>query len=475
MRAVYVLNKTNYDRSGIVVCGFPFDKGEVTSLNQVITVSQANGIGTNPTFTQKVQWEPYGPNYEDGSYRYGKIAFRSDVAANSERRVVVNPTGGSYTSIPYDPAVYNMFTGVKFYFRMNGQEVDLDFTQLTLISTGDSDCHYKRYRYFARPFAGMRWIWVEVVFDIPSLGLRDSAGNTISDTPIEHVNFWFRYGSSHLVRNLGREYGPYAREQRRHFLTDYVFLTIMGCDSLFRFEDHTYGKLNLNNLPASFPANFPSTNGYIYALEDPNYNNRANNTHAIKYSNCRNFRGCLILGNNQRSSILAERDGELTAIAEGWNKYVPPVFSEIPLPPNISASDRADQCARIDRMMFNQRDYAQNLARVMPKPFPSGPYGIKPYCPGAGNQGVAGNAFQANPLYYTMSASYSRELPYIIHSTELWGCRPLWMYEDDGTIFNPDNYPLVNIWWGEIHWTSRDFCGAWYPGFRVEIVNGELC
>jgi hypothetical protein len=473
MRSVYVLNKTNYDRSGIVVCGFPFDKGEVTSLNQVITVSQANGLGTNPTFTQKVQWEPYGVNYEDGSYRYGKIAFRADVAANSERRAIVNPAGGSYTSVPYDPAVYNMFTGVKFYFRMNGQEVDLDFSQLTLISTGDSDCHYKRYRYFARPFETMHWIWVEVVFDIPSLSIYNLNQNAISDTPIEHINFWFRYGSSHLERNKGQQYGTYAREQRRHFLTDYVFLTIMGCDSLFRFEEHTYGKLNLNNLPASFPANFPSTNGYIYALEDPNYNNRANNTHAIKYSNSRNFRGCLIVGNNQRSSILAEREGELTAIADGWNKYVPPVFSEIPLPPNITAGDRADQCARIDRMMFNQTDGAQNLARVMPKPFPAGGYGIKPYCPGAGDQGIFGNAFQANPLYYTMSAAYSRELPYIIHSTELWGCRPLWMYEEDGTVFNPDNYPLVNIWWGEIHWTSRDFCGAWYPPWRVEVVGGE--
>lgn len=467
MRSVYVLNKTNHDRSGIVVCGFPFDKGEVTSLNQIITVSQANGLGSDPTFTQKVQWEPYGANHEDGSYRYGKIAFRADVAANSERRAIVNPAGGSYTSVPYDPAVYNMFRGIRFYFSMNGQEVELDFSQLALISTGGSDCHYRRYRHFSRPFPSMQWIWVEVVFDVPSLSLYGTTQNVLSTTPIEHVNFWFRYGCSHISRNGGQSIGQYAYQQRHHFLNDYAALVIAGCDSIFRFEEHIYDKLNLN----SFPSNYPTTNGYLYVLENPNYD-LGRNTNQMKYGTCKNHRGCLILGNNQTSTILAERQEELTAIAEGWNKYVPPAFTEVPLPPNINANDRADQCNRIDNMMFRRNNTDENLARRQPMPYPVGPYGLRPFAPGGGNQGVEGNAFHHNPLYYTMSAAYSRELPYIIHSTELWGQRPQWLYEDDGTIFKVQNYPTALMWSSEVHPYSPDWLGMHEYSWPAQAARG---
>jgi hypothetical protein len=468
MRPVYVLNKTNHNRSGIVICGFPFDKGEVTSLNQIITVSQANGLGSDPTFTQKVQWEPYGANHEDGSYRYGKIAFRADVAANSERRAVVNPSGGSYTTVPYDATVYNMFRGIRFYFAMNGQEVELDFNQLTLISTGGSDTHYRRYKYFARPFQTMQWIWVEMTFDVPSLGIYGATQNIISSTPIEHVNFWFRYGCSHISRGGGQSIGQYAFQQRHHVLTDYTALTIAGCDSLFRFEEHIYSKLNLNN----FPSNYPTTNGYLYVLEDPNFM-RERHTDGMKYATCRNFRGCLILGNNQRSTILAERQEELSAIAEGWGKYVPPAFLDTPFPPNVDPSDRADQTARIDRMMFSRHNYYENLGRRQPMPFPVGPYGLRPFAPGGGNQGVLGNAFHNNPLYYTILASYSREIPYIVHSVGLWGQRPMWLYEQDGTIFKIQNYPDVLLWSGEVQGYSPDYMGMHEFSWPVQAATAQ--
>ena len=443
-RTVYILNTTTSNRVGMVTLGFPFERGEATSTSQRIVVEGAT------SYVQKVQWQPFGANYIDGtngnfhSYRYAKICFRADVNASTEKSAEVHIGDIAYTPIPYSSTVLNAFVGINIEFRINGQTIVIPLSNLTLLQTADTDDHIRRFKYWGRPFPTMPWIWVELITDVPSLSQANATGLVVNTSPVEVAQFWFRYGNSYAARNLGRAAGPFTAQTRNFYLNEPISLSIIGCDSGLRFENHVY---SINNVG----------NGKKYILEDPAFNffngQSLNNNNCMKYSNCRVYRGFLVLGNNSTSSVVAERQRAMTAMASGWNKFMPPSFSDIALPPNVP-NDRENQKAKIDTMMTDI------LARQNPLPFPAGVYSLKPSSSGGGDQGAYGGAFHHHPLYYTMKAAYAAEIPFILHGMDSHGYRPMWMYEADGTRWKYQNYPRANIWWCEPHKDGRDLCGV---------------
>lgn len=449
---VNVLNTTSNYRTGIATCGIYFEKGQVTSTSQIITESGGMGFRDfgNPAYANKVQWEPFGVPHSDGSYRFAKASFKVQLDPNRERKVVMSIHGvgatPSYVAMPYDPTNLNIFNGVMFEFNFNGNYIYIPATQLTRVDTGDSEGCVRRYKLFTRPIASRRSLWVEIVVDVPTLGRFDAQGNELTATPITTANFWFRFGTSLLQRNTGDRNvnAPYAQEQNNCFFTENVTLTIFGCDSIIRFPEHIYGSSNVGT--ATQPA-------IRHILHNPSF--PANNSQAMRGSASKMYRGVLLLG-GETNSATAERQPasispEISAIAEGWGRHMPPVFAEIPRPGNVATPStpnyRSDWASRINTLL--QRGYGQ----IRSKPHQSSPYGSKPNVSGAGDQGVYGNAYHHNPLYWLIQTAYPKELPYLIHGTMSNCFRGQWYYEEDGTPFRYENYP--GMWM----WSSRPFNG----------------
>ncbi len=435
-RAVWVLNTTSLNRCVMVTCGFPFEKGQVTSTDQVITETGGRGFVTfnNPTVTQRVQWTPYGANYSDGSYRYGKITFRADMDASSERKCIITVNDTPVLDLNYSLANYAKFSGLTFEFRLNGQLATFTAANFVLQGTAGQKDQIRRYKYFARPFASMPWIWVEMVVDIPTEGVFDGAGNQIFGIGISECNFWFRYGNSYIRRGMGRTPTEYAASSRNFFLTDFVTLDILGADSCMRFEQTVYAKTVVSGVSQR------------YTLSNPFFNGAANRASHFRDGSARCFRGVIFLtGMNVGSNQAADRQMEISAIAEGWGPFMPPAFTDTPLPPNMldqsNSGARAQWKSKIDTML--SRD---GLGRIRALPFPASPYGLKPDAPGTGDQGTYGSGFHNNPLYYTMKASYAKELPYIVNGALGHSHRPLGMSDEDGTIYKFENYPQSTIW-----------------------------
>ena len=465
-RSVYVLNTTNFNRAAIVTCGFPFEKGEVTSTSQVLTERGALSIPSlnYGPFTQKVQWTPFGVNHNDGSYRYAKVVFRTEIGANAENKSIITVGSNPFISVPYDNNNLTKFLTTTINVSINGQLVTLPTAEFVLQGTASSEDHIRRYKLFKRPFASMPWVWVEMVIDIPKLGITTSTGSAISSLSMDTANFWFMFGNSYAQRGLGRNPGTYTTQQRNFYLTDYVKLEIIGAESIIRFDQQIYSKQAFGT--QSSPAN-------RYILADPFYNGTSNNANNFKYSTSRAFRGCMFFSNPAVSTQIGiERLGEIAAVAEGWNQHMPPAFTDVPTPPNVAqpsdSNARTDWITKISTMLT--RD---GLGRLRPLPFPSTPYGIKPNAPGTGDQGMYGNAFHNNPLYYTMKSACAKELPYMINGGLSHAHRPTWMREADGTIWKQANYPGALIWYSELFFTGDDYCGVYQSGPTAQAVKSS--
>ena len=446
---VNILNTTNNYRTGIATCGIYFEKGEVTSTSQVIT--EVGGTGYRDfggqSLPRLVQWTPFGANHSDGSYRFARASFHVELDTNRERRstFTIHPVGVNpyYIAFPYNTnSNQSIFNQVFFDLNIDGEVRTIRGIDLSLVGTaGVNDC-VRRYRGFFRPFSRQS-IWVELVVDVPNKSQTDSLGANWTSDPATNANFWFRWGVSYLSRNTGvlNLDSPLAIEQSTfRFTSSMVTLTITGCPSHMRFQEHLYGSTNL------------SANSTRWNLHDPtagfNPSGSANKSEFVRGQACKSYRGVLFLGGDT-SSAQADRQPtssspEISCIAEGWNKHMPPVFADIPLQDNVARpSDpdyRADWIGRINTLLN------QAYGQIRAKPHESSPYGSNPTVSGAGEQGAFGCAYHHNPLWYTMKAAYPKEIPFLVKSVEVNCFRPQWHYEQDGTHLIYSNYPTMWIW-----------------------------
>lgn len=477
-KIVYALNTVEVGRNCIVTCGIPFDKGEVTSTTQVITEIGARGYdgqfggSTTPnsggSWRQKVQWEPFGVPYNDGSYRFGKIQFIGELAAkswnNGDTKCIIDTHSAGYSNyraFNWDNTNYNLFADTRFELKINGETAAINGSQLTLVGTPGTEDVVRRYKLFTRPFATMPWIWVELVVDVPNLSGTSTDGSNWW-SKVKHANFWFRFGCSYLQRNTGyRSNGLYNEQQSRFFLSDGIYLTIIGQDSCLRFEQYIVNKrdISVSGRPAVEYHLHDHTLAYYKA-------------DAITQGGSKMYRGVLFF-NTESWIASAEKTFEVSAIAEGWQKYMPPIFADTELPPNVAepstSNYRTDWIARINNLL---RD---GYGRIYPRPHQWNAYGPKPDIAGPGDQGTFGNAYHHNCLYWTMQSSYSAEIPHLVAGIISQGFRPVWQYEQDGTGFTISNYPTAWVWSsrifngnGSFGGTSPDWAGIVYLGYGAE-------
>jgi hypothetical protein len=357
----------------------------------------------------------------------------------------VHPVGATpyYIAFPYTAnSNQNAFSSVYFDLEIDGELRTIRGLDLSLVGTaGINDC-YRRWKGFFRPFS-RRSIWVELVVDVPNKSQIDSFGGQWTDNPVGNANFWFRWGVSYTQRNTGVRNlnGLYAAEQQNFRLTSrMVTLTINGCPSHMRFPEHLYGVTNL------------SATSTRYNIHDPtigvNPSGSANQADSVRAQASKAYRGVLFLG-GETSSAQADRQPtstspQISAIAEGWGKHMPPAFADVPLPGNVAATSaanyRQDWIARINNLLNS------GYGEIRQKPHESSPYGSKPNVSGAGEQGTFGNAYHHNPLYHTMKSAYPKEIPFLLKAIEVNSFRGQWYYEEDGTPFQYANYPTAWIW-----------------------------
>jgi hypothetical protein len=462
---VNILNTTNNDRTGIATCGIYFNKGEVTSTSQIITELGATGYVDfgGQAYPRLVKWVPFGANHSDGSYRFARASFHVELDPNRERKstLTIHPVGVNPYHIQFPLLTNSNLTGltqVYFDFSIDGQVVTIRGIDLTPVGTiGANDC-VVRYKGFFRPFS-RRSLWVELVVDLPNKCQTDSLGGGWSDLPVTNANFWFSWGNSYIIRNTGtsNDSSPYAYEQNTmRFNGQDITLTIHGAASHIRFSEQIGARTNL------------STTSTRYVLQDTT--NTFYRSNSIRAQACRMYRGVLFLGGYTSSAYAdlspTSTSPEITALAEGWGKYMPPVFADIPIPDNVARPStenyRQDWIGRMNTLL--QRGYGE----IRTGYHPYGPHSARPFVPGSGAQGAFGCQYFHNPAYHLIQTAYPKEMPFFINSIMSNCFRGQWLYEEDGTHFQFANYPRVWIWSsflfnnGSAGASSPDTCGAIY-------------
>jgi len=472
-KIINIYNSVNSGRMAIVTCGLHFDKGELTSTNQILTELGAIGYplyGGVP-YRQRVKWEPFGVRHSDNSIRYARVQFRTEIDPNSEKSCTVSVHNSDYTGyrvFNFDNANYNIFSQVEFQLRINGQTAVIRGSQLSNIDTTDDAGCVRRYKIFTRPFSSMPWIWVELVVDIPNPGAVDAQGNTWTSAPIRHAEFWLRLGCSFAQRGLGQTYGPYNEAQSRFNFSEGINLDIVGCDSAFRFESsELYGKTNVGT---------GTTRAQRYFLHD--HTNGYFNAGQMKMGTSKNWKGVLLLG-PEHWMFYPERTSEISAVARGWGPHMPPVFENIDPPPNVAApsdpNHRTDWKTRINNLVNSA-----GFGNLGSRPHNATPYGPKPDISGPGDQGLFGCAYHHAPLYHIILSAYPLELPYIVRAMRLNGFRPNFIYEADGNKWRLANYPASWIWNteifngnGNIGGASPDFAGVLWMGYGSQAQKSN--
>jgi len=444
MPTALVKNRTNFARTGIVTLGVPFARALGLQESDTLVVNNALTDHTD----QIIQWYPQGIRWDDGSVKYARCTFRTDLLAQEEKQVTISIAAPG-TAFPYNinPNLITDLLGTVFTFRIGDPPGDVTY-QIPMTSVlenleeggGPSD-HYGRYRYFTHlpdslsTDPKIKYFWVELTVEIPS--------------DLRHVQFYFRFGFYRFYPDMPNEQGI---EPCYHLNGKDVKLFIIGPRTHIIWEQY------------KIPTTTHHTDTNIeYKLINAAVANE--NRMAAASSHC--YKGIMAWDNTNSSN--AELVEQILAIAEDWKTSFP-VTGIMPERPPYITSD-ADALNRSNNL---EQDMRVNMVSQPGTPSPylwpnSGP---NPNTADAGQHGYKDYAYGIRGWPIMSTANYNW-IPYLEFCTRQGSVRHNWYLGDDGNPVPPNDFISHNVlFWGG---SMFGFAGLRFCGFNRGVNDQDVC
>ena len=443
---------------------FYLELGQITSWGPSPVANR-----TRITFSG-IAIEAYDQNYPETLERMGWLS--NGTYFNSRLFNVGNTGAGVYSSSRiktywvdrntidldvYDPAFTPTLTSQsylqpglwKFAAGASYTTIDCDLSTATLVESGSdtSKIHYKRYKVFSRASTADD-LWAEVVFDVYKNSRR--------------IKFWYSWGNSYVATGYGvtRRPGSYFS----YYFDGAVELIVKRTTSTGttprvgiegrEYKTYSYtesaGQTSFEILNSNRDAVWTTTNSSGATV----YNERVNRD-LIPNSFSMHYKGVILWP----SGPLTNSDnGELTgdavyAIADNWNRYMPPYF-HYPDMPTIFSSRSAGVTAMI-------ADFARYHIPGFKVGYPI-QLGNMSFGP-LSRPGAAGEqhlSFVSLPGHWMIATSHAYPIKWLSIQCSQEALRTIWRIRGDGEEWDPGDhgYPLnTNDWrW---HKNTTDFGG----------------
>ena len=447
---IRTINKTNQDRFDVITCGVPFPKGTVFSEGDRISVDIPN-IG--PILTQ---WYPIGNRYSDGSIKYGKVSYRTLIAAGSVQDVSLT-LRGNYIALAATPGISNtQRDSTTALLRLNNQisltnpvtgtvyPNGIPLGAATLIEGGGPEDHYARYKWFGR-YTNIPNIWVEFTYDI------------LLGAGFDQIKFWLRFGNSLIERGWSSNTGPNASTYN-FSLSSSVDLDILppsgGTSSLVMEAYDTVAIANISG-------------GRRYRLIEPGFPSQS----GFRAGLARCVKGTINYSNS--TTAVADITSPTMSMSLQWDGNAPPWFENNPRPAYITNEGVGYSLIENGHIPGQLPPPAEPATRSV--------FSLKPATSGPGGQGWGGSAFWQNPLYHIVKSKWPAELILVDRSLRNTCFRNAWWVESNGTSLLRANYPNTFFYYTSLFFggsSAYDFLGYgqanYGPGMLInEYQNGS--
>lgn len=435
MATVKIKNTTSSARTGVVTMGVPFGRGEGIQPTDTFIVS---GAYTNNNTSQKVQWEPVGVRWDDGSVKYARMTFKTDLTATQEKTVSITKTLAANATA--DPFIFNSglqvnLTGTVVQFQING--INFTVPMSTLLSStnriagGGTNDYYARYRYFTHlpnnVDPKVKYLWVDFVAEVFS-GLN-------------YVQFYFRYGYYRFYPQITNHTGvdPVFN------LTQSPTLHIIGPRTAIRYEDYVIPSVQTL-----------STTDKIFNLVNMSQP-RAN---LIPMGGSRCLKGVMVFETS--ATATAELEEQILAMSTDW-KYNYPITGVMPPRPSYIASD-AEYLTRSNTLLNTLKGQSSGLRTPFNWP---GIFNLADI-PRAGIHGYRDYAYGLKGMAIFGPDNYNW-IPYLEWATRQASLWPNWYLTDSGNPIPPQVfYNATCRIWGGTYYQSNELS---YAGFTSGVAE----
>jgi hypothetical protein len=424
MASAKIKNTTNYARTGVITLGVPFAKSE--GLQPTDTLIVAGAYSSNNS-NQKIQWYPQGVRWDDGSVKYARVSFKTDLNALQEKTVSILKSNTS-TAIPFvrNSQLWSNFLSTTFLFSIQGVNYTFPTASMALIEGGQTNDHYARYRYFTHlPAAAdptIKYIWVELVAEVFS--------------SLNYIQFYFRFG----------HYRFYPGQTTTGIdpiiiLTQPVTLNIIGPRVDIRWEEYKIPSIN----------HISDTNT-LYTLLDPFSQGEKQNRFPAGISHA--YKGVLVYETSNTAS--AELTEQILGMAVDWkNTY--PITGIMPPRPSYITSDE-DALSR-SQALLNQHSIKTTNYRAQ---YNWSSAISDANTPKAGTHGYRDYGFGLRGWPFMSTTDYSW-IPFLEFSTRTQAYRHNWYYGTDGNPVPPNDFRNNNVkFWSGAMWNTNPYALAGY-------------
>lgn len=421
-RQARVHNRTAHARTGAVYFGIPLDAGQLR-MGDLLCAQ-----GASPEI-EAVQWNPMGPRWPDGSVRYARCCTIVTLGPGEDRVIRVEPDTREHVPEPF--AVSEAVAA-----GLAGYAVDLcvwphrlRLTAGEVIEGGSPGDVYRRHRVFARfpdveqePGSGsLHPVWGEMVLDVyPRLG---------------HARLWMSAGYSLAQPGCGRRGGAFPRS--RLDLRTNVDLMVPN-NTVWRYPDTTFAWTG--------PGDTGCTLWQVRAAWDKE--------HAQQFITFgRQFGQWAGVVKLDATALMApaEAECEITGVCLDWDERYPPYQAVPDAPPYIR--DLKDGIARTESLR----------KLITPTPNQRAPYwspkvGSWPWTGAAGDLRLM--AYGPNRGIHVLRPGWPNLFPELQASNRQHSQWSGWWYDEDGWLWDPEDYPGTWLWDGTIHGTATDYMGV---------------